>query len=523
MTLLQRMESSAFPLVGPPDFPVEAYLERLTHPYMAENSRRGREFRYEVCRMNPILFALHYLRPHLELTQDDGRIVHALSELHVDLASLARRWAARYIGPKDVRDIWVAPRYAGKSGWLFLALPLWALAFGHLEFVVIYSDTVDQARTHFKTLTAELLNNERLRRDFPELCEPARKHGSKVMDNADGYLAAGGAAVMVKGMNSATLGVKLGRRRPDGLFFDDIEPKKGSYSAEIKAKRLEDLIDAILPCNFEAVVQVVGTTVMHGSIIHDAIEGEPWVAAERFEVHHYLGIVTDPVTGEERSMWPAKWPLSFLCAERLANPRGYAKNFDNSPINANGTYWRAEHITYDDLAGYISDRILVIDPATKSTKKNDETAIGKIAYSRDLERVVVEDVVGVRLQPDQLRERVHATCRLHNIRAILVDVTNGGDHVLGTLQPFPPDLAHVRVFDVNIRRGRRGMVTGKEDRIAELHDRYLRQPPQVVHAKPISTLEAQQLSYPNVMHDDQIDVVALGAQYFIDGLEQVGR
>ena len=491
---------------GPPGFPVQKYLDRLWHAARTVNTPEGRAFRYEMCRGDPVAFALYYLREHLELKQEDGTIVRALSELHVDFARSARRWAAPRLEPKAVRDVWVAPRYAAKSTWLFLILALWAMAYGYLKFIVVYGDTEDMVSMHFKTLRMELANNDRLRRDFPELCEPMRASGRNVMDNAGGYLAVSGARIMIKGMNSATLGVKLGQHRPDALFFDDIEPKKGSYSLDKKKKRLEDLIDVILPCNPEAVVQVAGTTVMHGSIIHDMVEGKDWVRAERFQVHHYKGILTDPATGEERSMWPQKWPLEFLHEERAENPRGFAKNYENRPRGEEGTFWVPAHISRPSpalLAG-LSDRIGVVDPAAKSSKKNDETGIAMLSYSGEHERIVVEDVVGVRLDPATLRVRVHTSVLRHRIRLLLVDVTNGGDHVLHTLQNLPNG---AKILPVQLRRS-------KVDRFTDLHDLYLRRV--VLHARQIWALEEQMFSYPNVGTDDLIDAVCLGVEYFME-------
>lgn len=511
MTVLQRVERpTELPLVGPPGFPVRAYLDALTHPrWMA-----SREYRFESCRMNPILFALHYLRRHVTLTGRDGRVVHSFAQFHVDMARAARRWAVSDLGVGQVRDAWVWPRKSGKTTMALLVLPLWSMAFQHRRYIVVYSDTEGQAAQHLRTLKLELDDNDRLRRDFPGLCAPMRSSGRAVRSTASSYLAANGTMIEAKGMNSATLGAKFREWRPDALLLDEIEPQEGKYSIEIKKRRLLDMREGIFETNDRAVVQITGTTVMADSIIDNMINGKDWVAAENIAVHHTLGIETDPVTGEERSCWPQRWSLEELRAKRARNPRSFAKNYANAPVSAEGTFWQAEHIIYSDHAASLTDRIMVIDPAAKSTKKNDETAIGVLAFARDLDRVVVEDVIGVRMQPDQLRARVHATCQLRRIRTILVDVTNGGDHVLNTLRPLP---AGVRLVPVHIG-GR-----SKLDRITELHDRYLRQPAQVVHAKPISSLEAQMCSYPHVMTDDQIDVVALGAQYFLDGATRVGR
>lgn len=500
-------------LVGPPGWSTDPYLDRLSHPNMQMvGGKDAAAWRRRMCKYSPILFALYYCRDHTVMRAPDGGILHALSEFHVALAMAAKRWARPDIGPKEVRDAWVAPRESGKSTMLFLVLTLWALAYGHRKFIVVYSDVDKTVKDHLKTLKLELSQNERLRRDFPELCVPLKVSGRAIMNDSYGYLAASGVAIAVRGMGSATLGVKLRERRPDALFFDDIEPKEGDYSVEKKEKRLTDLIEAIFPCNFSAVVQIVGTTVMHGSIIHDIIQRKPWVAAQNIEVHHFRGIIEDPETGQERSCWPQKWSLEFLRNERLIDKRGYSKNFENEPVALDGTYWDDDDITYDNsMAPWITERVLVVDPAAKSKKTNDETGIGMVGWVDSRRCSVVERVIGVRLKPKQTRELVLSIAKNNDIRVIIVDVTNGGDHVLDTFEPLPPG---VKILPVQIRRG-------KADRFARLHSRYQRR--NAVHARPMPTLEAQMKAYPKTLHDDRIDVVALADEYFCGELPGQGK
>lgn len=496
-------------ITGPPGFSMDPYRTKLKHSAMRVHNTGSINQRKAWCRTSPILWALYYFRDHLKLdeTRPDGSpgVVNALSEFHVELAMHAKEWMRKDIGPKEVRHAWVAPRKGAKSTWLFLILPLWAMAYGHRKFIVVYSDVEGMAGEHLATLRLELSQNDRLIRDFPELCSPLKVGGRAVKNNSSGYLAANGSMIQVKGMNSATLGVKHREHRPDALLFDDIEPKKGDYSIDRKNKRLEDLLDAIMPCNDEAVVEIAGTTVMHSSIIHDIIERKAWVAKENIQVHHFPGIVEDPETGEERSCWPERWSLEYLRSERANNKRSYAKNFDNAPVSENGTFWDDDDITYDaKILRWVTERILVVDPAAKSKKTNDETGIAMVSYAGNVRKVVVERVMGVRMKPPDLRHLVHRIVQKNGIKLIVVDVTNGGDHVLNTLSPLPPG---VKFFPTNLKRS-------KPDRFSDLHDLYLRKPPGVVHARPITTLESQMASYPKTMHDDQIDVVCLGKEYF---------
>lgn len=482
--------------------------DKLHEPAFYNGLTRDADERRRLCTYSPILFALYYLPHHVKLPNDEGGQVHALSEFHVAMATAAKRWIRQDLGPKEVRDAWIAPRESGKSTWIFLILALWALAYGHRRYIVVYSDTDRQGRRHLKTLRAELRDNDRLRRDFPQLCEPLREGGHNVMDNADGYLSVCGAQIEVISMGSATLGAKWRQHRPDALFCDDIQSKEGDYGILEKEKRLTDLVEAIFPCNIRAVVQIVGTTVMHGCIMHDLMLRKPWTVAQNIKVHHFRALIEDPETGEERSCWPTKWPTSFLLNERLTDPRGYAKNFDNEPVSPDGTYWDDADITHDASAVLLVDeRVLVVDPAAKSKKTSDETGIGMAGHIDTYETTVVERVMGVRLKPVELRELVLRLARDNDIGTVLVDVTNGGEHVLGTFEPLP---LGVRLVPVQINYG------GKADRFARLLARYQKR--RVVHARVIPGLESQMKAWrPRTkLLDDRIDAVALADEYFRD-------
>lgn len=504
MSALTRV-GPVWPLYGPPDFPVDKYVARLSHPIMSERSARGREYRYQVCRADPIMFGLHYMANSLRLPNGRGGHLHAIADMHVEIARAALRWTVPDLAPMQVRDAHLWPRRGGKTTWSLKVLPAWAMAFRHRGYLVFYADVVGQATQHLTSLRLEFRTNERLRRDFPDLVEPMRHGGRPIRDERAAYYAANGVMVEAKGMNSATLGAKWRDMRPDCMLLDEIQPQKGKWSAKQAETRLEDIRQGLFEQNDRAVVQITGTTILGGCIMDQLRQRADWVPRERINVNHVPGLIPDPVTGEERSCWELNWPTPLLVRKREDNPRHFAANYDNAPVVDGGTFWRQEHVTYDPLSSWLTDRILVIDPATKSKKSNDETGIGKLAFAGSLRRVVVEDVVGVRLPPDLLRAQVHAWVRRWGIKLILVDTTNGGDHVLNTLRPLPPE---VEMASVHIRRS-------KLDRFTDLHDLYLRRPAQVVHARPISVLESQMMSYPRVRHDDLIDVVALGAEWWL--------
>lgn len=476
-------------LVGPPGFPTAEYVTKLRHGGMV-NSR----FRREACRTNPILFSLVYLDHHLTSSETGG--AYSLSEFHLLAAEEAKSWMRTDLAPAELRRAIATARGGGKSTWFFLILLLWSLAYGHRTFVVAFSDTGIMAKRHLLSLRAELAKNEKLRADFPELCTPATFGRRSVMDTQAGYLAASGAAVIVAGLDQGTLGIKLENRRPDLLILDDGEPPDSNYSDYQKEQRLSTLREAVLPMSLNAVVMLVGTTTRFGSIMHDALRGEAWAVEDNFQPRLIPALITDPVTGAERSSWPQRWPLEYL--QGIAHTRSFAVNYQCEPMSADGTHWQPSDFVYDEkglLAPHVIAKVLAIDPAVTSKKTSDQTGLAVVGYVGNVHKMLVEKATGVRYDPTRLRALVHKTLVDDpQIRHVVVEVTNGGEWIEQALEPLPNGLRlkSVRPSDSKLAR------------ITSLFDMYQRK--EVVHAKRLQALEQQQLAFPGAT-DDIVDAV----------------
>jgi hypothetical protein len=316
--------------VNPVTWTWASYLLRYDARLLAIPKMRRR-----LCRFDPLLFAILYLGHHLASEETDGET--SVSQFHLDLCREARVWCRKDIGPAESRTAWVAPRGSGKSTWVFLILPIWALAHMHRRYIAAFADSATQAEQHLMSFKLELDGNELLRADHPHLCAPAvRPSGTTVADRQGLYLSKSGCAFAAKGIDSSTLGAKVGNRRPDLILFDDIEPDESNYSLGQKEKRQKTIVNAVLPMNLNAVVVIAGTTVMQGSIIHDIVrqkddsDAPTWPREENIQVRYYPAIVTDP-DGTERSLWPQRWTLAFLISIR--HTASFALNFDNRPVS----------------------------------------------------------------------------------------------------------------------------------------------------------------------------------------------
>jgi hypothetical protein len=511
-------------------FDLDAYLCQFD-PRMLEIP----ECRRELCRYEPLLYALLYLPHHLRGSEDGARIT--LSEFHIELAEAAKRWALPTMEPRADRDAYVCPREAGKSTWLFLILPLWAASFGHKKFIGAFADAGAQAEMHLLSFKQELDNNLLLRTDFPDLCRPGRRPGGMTeSDTKHMYIAGSGFVFAAKGVDAKALGMKVGARRPDLLILDDVEPDESNYSDYQKDKRLATIQNAILPLNIRARVVIAGTVTMPGSIIHDLVKtvsmpGEPpaqWVTDEKIRVHYYRAIVTDEETGARRSLWPEKWPFEFLVS--IEHTRGYKLNYDNNPMARDGQYWNETDFVHIELPA-LTAMLLSIDPAVKSKKTSDFTALAVIAYSAHHRRCIVLDAWAIRVPPGAaLRKRVLGILELHpEIRGIVVEDNQGGEVW---------DASVLHNMPVKVRTV--GQHEPKEVRAARLLGFYQNRPrrlpgrpaspiddlPFVVHARPLPALEEQMVGFPKAAHDDLVDAVGTGVDMFLkkrkrNGVERI--
>lgn len=468
---------------------------------------------------DPVAFALIYLRDHLrgrperdaDGVERPGRV--SFAECHYEWARIALGWrdADPAVEPQSDRHAIVAPRETGKSTWWYLILPLWAAAYGHKRFVAAYAHATGQAETHLQTFRKELDENPLLRADFPDLCAPARRQasGQTLADRAGMYHTASGFTFAAKGIDATSLGMKVGHVRPDLIILDDIEPDEAQYSGDLVRKRLGTVRDAILPMNIYATVVIVGTVQIPGSIIHqfvrvvkgDGDEETEWITEEKFRPHWHRALVESD-NGDVRSLWPEKWPLDFLLG--IMGTRSYEKNYDNDPRDGDGSWWRAEDITYDALDPEDYDRIvMVIDGAVTNKNKSDYTGIAVVALNIEQRKMHVREAVEVKIVGEPLREKVIELAEQFDVDYILVESNQGGD------------LWYTVFHDMPCKTTTFFQKEKKEVRLRRLLAQYQRAGQPIQHERKLAQYQRRMLAYPFTDHDDVLDAVAAACEHLI--------
>lgn len=476
---------------------------------------------------DPVAFPVVYLARHLK--DSHGRVT--FSEVHYEWARIAEDWN-KPLEPQANRHAFIAPRETGKSTWWFLILPLWAACNGVVRFAVAFAHADAQATGHLATFKHELDNNALLRADFPELCEPARRQSGTTLADRQGMLhTKAGFVFAARGVDSASLGLKVGEQRPDLLICDDVEPDEANYSPRLAEKRLGTITDAIFPLNVRARVVMVGTVTMPGSIMHQLVkaangtleedEGK-WIADEKVTPHHHLPIVTDN-HGNERSIWPEKWSLEWLCSIR--HTRSYAKNYANDPMGLDGGFWTMEDFRYGPLDPPPTRYLLQLDPAVTTKGPSDWTGWAVVAYRpptwrphpnpamamagvRVIDRPPACEVVDAgrwKLSGEALRSAVLAKLgQYERIRAVRVEVNQGGE------------LWYTVLHDLPVKLLVHNSTESKEVRFSYVLDFYQRAGGTLVrHRVRLRAAEEEMVAFPKAPHDDIADAVCSGILYFM--------
>ena len=474
------------------------------------------ESRKTATRDDPLLFAAVYLRHHLASPETGGLVT--FSEVHEAWAEFAKGWMKPLPGPREERDAFVAPRGMGKSTWHFLILPMWAAAHGHVEFIAAFADSATQAETHLATFRHELDTNALLRKDFPDLCAPAKRRrgeggaaadgGVTMADRQNMLYARSGFIFAARGIDSALLGMKVGNLRPQLMIFDDVEPEEARYSGEQVKKRLGTMRDGVFPLNENARLVIVGTVTMPGSIVHQLVRSTrpmddadaadlAWISEERIRVHHHLPFITHD-DGTESSVWPGRWSTEFL--QGIRHTRSFLKNYLNDPRGYEGAYWSEDDFQYGTLP-LVTRRLMSIDPAVTTNKTSDPSAIAILGRAPDGKRVQVEHSESVRLTGEALRD--HALRLLEKweeagepIQLIYIEVNQGGDLWKETFHDMP-----VKVESVH-------QTVKKEVRAARSLSHYQRG--RVLHVRRLHSAEDQMIAFPKAPHDDEVDAIGSG-------------
>ena len=294
-----------------------------------------------------------------------------------------------------------APRGHAKSTCVTHTYVLAEVCFRESSYVIIVSDTEEQAVLFLNDITIELNENQKLRTLFGINRFVKETEADIIVEFEDKTQF----RIIAKGSEQKIRGRKWRGKRPDLIVGDDLENDDIVLNEERRAKFRRWINNALLPAlSDDGKVRIVGTILHLDSFLertmpayedreHTKTDGLRWwttLKNKTWDSIKYQGHNED----FSKMLWPEKWPQERYEAERSryvedGNPEGYSQEYLNYPIDEKSSYFQKEDFldwyNYDEYLEYYTGVDLAI-----STKEGRAYTVMLVAgLNRANELIVV--------------------------------------------------------------------------------------------------------------------------------------
>jgi len=219
-----------------------------------------RQDRRRLGQSSPRAFAEIYLQHHCSLPY---------STMHNEIFDLL----AEATIERDAKIAIAAPRGHAKSTIVSLAYVLWCVLYGREKFVLLVSDTKEQAASLLLPIREQLQTNRMLIEDFPEICQPEGQSRKTTPWRDNKIRLRNGAMIASYGAGQRLRGVKNGKVRPGLIVVDDLENAEQVLAEEQRAKIDTWFSRTLLQAGHPGTnVIVVGTVLHHDSLLANLID-----------------------------------------------------------------------------------------------------------------------------------------------------------------------------------------------------------------------------------------------------------
>jgi hypothetical protein len=249
------------------------------------------------------------------------------------------------------------PRGHGKSTAMVLGLPLWTAlewrnmpAFHRTDgtpaapYIVIVSDTLDQARARLLDIRDELENNERLIGRYGNQAPGKGKDKRRKWTETHLELA-NGVIIRAMGFGSKVRGLVRKGRRPSLILCDDMENDQAVDTEGQRSKLRRWFTKALIPTGKagELLTVVVGTILHADSLLARLLSPEDfpgWIK------RRYAAQVNDQGLPDPEGtviLWPEYWTAANLAQRRREiGSLAFAQEYLNQPIDGETAIFRWE-------------------------------------------------------------------------------------------------------------------------------------------------------------------------------------
>lgn len=413
-----------------------------------------------------------------------------------------------------------APRGHAKSTAITHAYTLAAILFKDRKFVLLVSDTYDQAVMFLSDIRTELEDNDLLVELFGEMTFEKDAENDIIVRMKDGHRF----RIVAKGSEQKVRGLKWDGKRPDLIVGDDLENDEIVMNPERRLKFKEWFTGALLPCRAKhGIVRLVGTILHMDSLLENLMpkySDKKYTVEEPLKVYSknprraWLSVKYRAHTRDfKQILWPEAKDAKWFREEReryvdLGIPEKYSQEYLNEPIDETKAFFRKADLlpmTEEDYEDVLKGNVKVymaVDFAISEKERADYTAM--VVGALDSYNILhIIDLVRGRMDAKEIIDTMLALNERYNPDIVTVEA--------GAIEKAIGPFLKAEMFDTGnfINLNPMTPIKDKESRARSIQGRMRAG---AVHfdkkAEWFPELEQEILTFPRSAHDDQVDALA---------------
>lgn len=227
-----------------------------------------------------------------------------------------------------------APREHAKSTIVSVIFVIYCICYKLRRFIILISDTQDQAALQMAAVKAELEFNDGLRETFGNLV------GSEVW-NVNDIRTVTEISVAARGAGQSLRGLRYRGWRPDLVIGDDLEEDEAVANPERREALMRWFKATVMNLGKDCQIFVIGTILHYDSLLSNLLAEDQF---KRFAKRRYQAV--DQEFTPASVLWPAKWDIESLRdkAEDLGEVM-FNQEFRNLPISESTQVFKEQFIT----------------------------------------------------------------------------------------------------------------------------------------------------------------------------------
>lgn len=283
----------------------------------------------------------------------------------------------------------VAPRGHAKSTVITVVDNLFDICNQNEKYIMIISDTPEQAKEHLSNIVEELESNERLINFYGRLYEGRKTiRGQKEKWTENEIITKTGIKIVAKGWRLKTRGARFKEDRPTKIVLDDVESDE-TVNSETMRNKLKDIFERkILNLgSFDTKIRIVGTILHFDSLLQHEVDNP----RPGWTIKFYKSIQ------ENKPIWPEWWTMDRLIEKKTEiGSLAFEQEFQNNPIDPQVQIIKPKSYYEGNLDFNTLDCYAYIDLAISEKETADYTAIVTIGRHRETGKLYVIDPVRIR-------------------------------------------------------------------------------------------------------------------------------